>query len=85
LDAALETDGLWPTSRLPSHERICLRLDLERFIEQLPIRLRRCCTWLTNLNRRAAASGMGLHRSSLYESAAELKRRASEVGLDRYL
>jgi hypothetical protein len=85
VDAALETEGLWPTSRLPAHERTCLRLDLERFIEQLPIRLHRCCTWLMALNRRAAASGMGLHRSSLYEAAAELKQRASEVGLNRYL
>ena|SRR5919106_1905526 len=84
-DAALETEGLWPTSRLSAHERTCLRLDLERFIEQLPIRLRRCCTWLTALNRRATASGMGLHPSSLYEAAAELKQRAGEVGLDRYL
>ena len=85
VDAALETEGLWPTSCLPAHEKICLRLDLERFIEQLPIGLRCCCTWLMASNRRAAASGMGLHRSSLYEAAAELKRRASEVGLDRYL
>jgi hypothetical protein len=85
VDAALETEGLWPTSRLPAHERACLRLDLERFIEQLPIRLRHCCTWLMALNRRAAASGMGLHHSSLYEAAAELKQRAGDVGLDRYL
>jgi hypothetical protein len=82
---ALETAGLWPTSHLLAHERTCLRLDLERFIEQLPIRLHRCCTWLMALNRRTAASGMGLHRSSLYEAGAELKRRASEAGLDRYL
>jgi hypothetical protein len=85
VDAALETEGLWPTSRLPAHERTCLRLDLERFLEQLPNRLHRCCTWLMALNRRAAASGMGLHRSSLYEAAAELKQRACEAGLDRYL
>jgi hypothetical protein len=37
------------------------------------------------LNRRTAASGLGLHRSSLYEAAAELKQRAGEAGLDRYL
>jgi hypothetical protein len=85
VDAALETEGLWPTSHLPAHERTCLRLDLERFIEQLPIRLRRCCRWLMALNRRTAASGLGLHRSSLYEAAAELKQRAGEAGLDRYL
>ena len=85
VDAALETEGLWPASHLPANERTCLRLDLERFIEQLPIRLRRCCTWLMALNRRAAASGMGLHRSSLYEAAAELKHRAGELGLNRYL
>ena len=83
--SALETEGLWPTSHLLAHERTCLRLDLERFIEQLPIRLRHCCTWLMALNRRTAASAMGLHRSSLYEAAAELKQRAGEVGLDRYL
>jgi hypothetical protein len=85
VDAALETEGLWPTSRLPAHERACLRLDLERFVDRLPNRLRHCCTWLMALNRRAAASGMGLHRSSLYEAAAELKQRAGEVGLDRSL
>jgi hypothetical protein len=83
--AALETEGLWPASLLPAHERINLRLDLERFIEQLPIRLRRCCGWLMALNRRTAASEIGLHRSSLYEAAAELKQRAGEAGLDRYL
>jgi hypothetical protein len=85
VDAALETEGLWPTSRLPAHERACLRLDLERFIEQLPNRLRLCCAWLMALNRRAAASGMGLHHSSLYEAAAELKQRAGEADLDSYL
>jgi hypothetical protein len=85
VNSALETEGFWPTSHLPDHERTCLRLDLERFIEQLPIRLRCCCTWLTASNRRAAASGMDLHCSSLYEAAAELRQRASEVGLDRYL
>jgi hypothetical protein len=85
VDAALETEVLWSTSCLPAHERTCLRLDLERFVEQLPNRLRRCSTWLMASNRRAAASGMGLHHSSLYEAAAELKRRAGEVGLDRYL
>ena len=30
-------------------------------------------------NRRAAAPAMGLHRSSLYEAAAELKQRAMRL------
>ena len=85
MDTALETEGLWPTSHLPVHERTCLRLDLERFIEHLPTRLRRCCEWLIAENRRTAALEASLHHSSLYEAAAELKQRAREAGLDLYL
>ena len=62
-----------------------LCLDLERFLEQLPARLRRCCAWLLADNRRAAAAALGLHHSSLYEAAHDLKRHAIEAGLHLYL
>ena len=62
-----------------------LCLDLERFVGQLPVRLRRCCEWLLAENRRAAAAALGLHHSSLYEAAHDLKRHAIEAGLHLYL
>jgi RNA polymerase sigma-70 factor, ECF subfamily len=62
-----------------------LSLDLERFVQHLPARLRRCCAWLLADNRRAAAAALGLHRSSLYEAAQDLKRHATEAGLHHYL
>ena len=62
-----------------------LRLDLERFVGALPMRLRRCCRWLLAENRRAAAAALGLHRSSLYEAAHDLKQQAIEASLHLYL
>ena len=62
-----------------------LCLDFERFVGQLPLRLRRCCNWLLAENRLAAAAALGLHRSSLYEAAHDLKRKAIEAGLHLYL
>jgi hypothetical protein len=62
-----------------------LCLDLERFVGQLPTRLRHCCEWLVAENRLAAAAALGLHRSSLYEAAHDLRRLAIEAGLDLYL
>jgi hypothetical protein len=62
-----------------------LGLDLERFLGQLPARLRRCCEWLVAENRQAAAAALGLHRSSLYEAAHDLRRLAIEAGLNLYL
>ena len=68
-----------------TEEWCSLCLDLERFIGQLPARLRRCCEWLLAENRRAAAAALGLHHSSLYEAAHDLKRQAIEAGLHLYL
>jgi hypothetical protein len=62
-----------------------LGLDLERFVGQLPVRLRRCCEWLVAENRLAAAAALGLHRSSLYEATHDLRRLAIEAGLYLYL
>jgi len=68
-----------------TEEACSLCLDLERFIGQLPARLRRCCGWLLAENRRAAAAELGLHHSSLYEAARDLKQHAIEAGLQLYL
>jgi hypothetical protein len=68
-----------------TEEWCSLCLDLERFIGQLPARLRRCCDWLLAENRLAAAAALGLHRSSLYEAAHDLRQRAIETGLHLYL
>ena len=68
-----------------SDEWCSLCLDLERFVGQLPLRLRRCCSWLLADNRLAAAAALGLHRSSLYEAAHDLRRQAIEAGLHLYL
>jgi hypothetical protein len=68
-----------------TEDRCSLGADLERFLGQLPVRLRRCCEWLLAENRRAAAATLGLHRSSLYEAAHDLKRHAIEAGLNLYL
>jgi hypothetical protein len=70
----------------PWTEEWCsLCLDLERFVGQLPARLRRCCEWLLAENRRDAAAALGLHHSSLYEAAHDLKRHAIEADLHLYL
>lgn len=70
---------------LGAEEQCSLCLDIERFIGALPDRLRCCCHWLTAENRRAAAIAAGMHRSSLYQAARDLKQRAIEAGLDAYL
>jgi hypothetical protein len=68
-----------------TEEWCSLSLDLERFVGQLPVRLRRCCEWLLAENRLAAAAALGLHRSSLYEAAHDLRRLAITAGLNLYL
>ena len=79
VDAA---NGPEPSRRF---EQLAQTLDIERFIGALPNRLRCCCHWLTAENRRAAALAAGMHRSSLYQAARDLKQRAIEAGLDAYL
>jgi RNA polymerase sigma-70 factor (ECF subfamily) len=78
-----ETDD---DAQVPSLEAQCsICLDLDRFIAGLPDRLRCCCHWLMADNRRTAAAAVGLHRSTLYEAARDLKQRAIEAGLDAYV
>ena len=79
------TEALWPASMLPAEDRAALRVDLERFVQRLPIRLRRCCAWLATENRRAAAAALGLHRSALYDAARDLKRCATGADLHLYI
>ncbi len=62
-----------------------LSLDLRRFIESLSPALQRCCAILAEPNIRSAAAQAGSHRSSLYENARRLRRRAEEAGLRIYL
>jgi RNA polymerase sigma-70 factor (ECF subfamily) len=81
----LETQAESCACACSSEEWCSLCLDLERFVGKLPARLRRCCEWLLAENRRAAAAALGLHRSSLYEAAHDLKRHAIEAGLHLYL
>ncbi|MDP8931254.1 MAG: hypothetical protein M3O70_22460 [Actinomycetota bacterium] len=68
-----------------TEDQCSLCLDLERFVGQLPMRLRRCCDWLVAENRLAAAAALGLHRSSLYDAAQDLRQHAIEAGLHLYL
>jgi hypothetical protein len=84
-DPSLETQEDFSACTCWSEDWCSLCLDLERFVGQLPVRLRRCCEWLLAENRRAAAAALGLHRSSLYEAAHDLKRHAIEAGLHLYL
>jgi DNA-directed RNA polymerase specialized sigma24 family protein len=62
-----------------------LALDLRRFIASLSPALQRCCAILAEPNIRLAAAQAGSHRSSLYENAHRLRRRAEEMGLRIYL
>jgi DNA-directed RNA polymerase specialized sigma24 family protein len=62
-----------------------LSLDLRRFIESLSPALQRCCAILAEPNIRSAAAQAGSHRSSLYENARRLRRRAEQAGLRIYL
>ncbi|MGH6895149.1 MAG: hypothetical protein ACREJ5_01175 [Geminicoccaceae bacterium] len=80
---APETDD---EAQVPSIEAQCsICLDLDRFIGGLPERLRCCCRWLMAENRRSAAVAAGLHRSTLYQAARDLRQRAIEAGLDAYI
>jgi hypothetical protein len=84
-EPSLETpadSGAWASW---AEEWCSLRLDLERFVGALPMRLRRCCRWLLAENRLAAAAALGLHRSSLYEAAHEVRQHAIEASLHLYL
>jgi hypothetical protein len=82
---SLETQVESSASAVWTEDWCSLALDLERFVGQLPVRLRRCCLWLLADNRLAAAAALGLHRSSLYEATYDLRRRAIEAGLNLYL
>jgi hypothetical protein len=82
-ESSLEAQAVSDWSR--TEDGCSLRLDLERFVGALPMRLRRCCRWLLAENRLAAAAALGLHRSSLYEAAHELKQHAIEASLHLYL
>lgn len=62
-----------------------LALDLRRFIESLSPALQRCCAILAEPNIRLAATQAGTHRSSLYENARRLRKRAEEAGLGIYV
>jgi RNA polymerase sigma-70 factor (ECF subfamily) len=81
----LETEAEADDGTFWTEDWCSLSLDLERFLEHLPERLRRCCAWLLADNRRSAAAALGLHHSSLYEAAHDLKRQAIEAGLHHYL
>ena len=82
-ELSLEAEALSDWSR--TEDGCSLRLDLERFVGALPMRLRRCCRWLLAENRLAAAATLGLHRSSLYEAAHDLQQHAIEASLHLYL
>jgi hypothetical protein len=82
-EPSLEEQAVSDWSR--TEDGCSLRLDLERFVEALPMRLRRCCRWLLAENRLAAAAALGLHRSSLYEAAHGLRQHAIEASLHLYL
>jgi hypothetical protein len=82
-EPGLEAQSVFDWSR--TEDGCSLRLDLERFVGALPMRLRRCCRWLLAENRLAAAAALGLHRSSLYEAAHELRQHAIEASLHLYL
>ena len=62
-----------------------LALDFRRFIEGLSPALQRCCAILAEPNIRLAATQAGTHRSSLYENARRLRKRADEAGLGIYV
>lgn len=82
-EPSLEAQAVSDRSR--TEDGCSLRVDLERFVGALPMRLHRCCRWLLSDNRLAAAAALGLHRSSLYEAAHDLKPHAIEAGLHLYL
>lgn len=62
-----------------------LALDFRRFIEGLSPALQRCCAILAEPKIRLAATQAGTHRSSLYENARRLRKRADEAGLGIYV
>lgn len=69
----------------PGELDYALALDFRRFIEGLSPALQRCCAILAEPNIRLAATQAGTHRSSLYENARRLRKRADEAGLGIYV
>lgn len=91
IDAPVEdADGctladILPDPDAPGELDHSLALDLRRFIESLSPALQRCCAIMMEPNILSAAAQAGTHRSSLYENARRLRRRAEESGLRIYL
>lgn len=80
-----ENAAMWRRDDLPAVEQVDMAVDLRRFVESLTPDLRRCCAWLLAENRRAQANALGLHRSTLYETASKLRHLAMIAGLLKYL
>jgi RNA polymerase sigma factor (sigma-70 family) len=74
-----------PNPHAVSEAEQALALDVRRFLESLPLVLRRCCDLLLTPNLRAASAEAGLHRSSVYENARRLRKLAERAGLQDYL
>ena len=83
-DLVSDDQSLWPDSRLSCSERINLRIDLGRFIRDLPPSLRRCLGWLLADGVKTAIRD-GVHRSSFYDALERLRVRAAGYDLKEYL
>lgn len=84
-DTIRSDQALWPNDPSSDDEQTGLRIDVVRFIDGLSPALRRCSDLLMQDNLAEAARQAGLHRSSVYEAVARLRRRAGDLGLAIYL
>lgn len=93
LDApVLDEDGneqpllsLLSDEALPAEESAAIRIDVNRFVEGLQPHLFDCCVILLADNISEGARAAGVHRSTAYERAAQLRERAKARGLAIYV
>jgi hypothetical protein len=76
---------LLPDEAPPVDESALIRIDLGRFVEELPPPLFDCCEILLAESISAGARAAGIHRSTAYERAERLRERALARGLAVYV
>jgi len=78
-----EDDGLaaWWTGGAAGAGAIHQRLDIQRFLEGLPPRLRRLCHLLAEEDHADALAGSGFSRSEFFRQIHELRMRLRAFGL----
>jgi len=83
-DAVAMAIELMPDGQSPIDDDAAIRIDVQRFVRELPPRLLQCCAIHLGASLSEEASAAGIHRSTVYERTGRLRERAIEFGLDVY-